>query len=529
MVNKKRLVAITLAILMLVMETLSLFSCGTNDNPNGAMTEPSNQNVELSFSVDGENYATINVTGEDEIQLPEDPAKEGYAFDGWYFDKDVWKQPFAADSSLDTSLEDMSVYAKFTPVTYSISYEVDGSTHNNPATYTIESSFDFADAQKAGYTFLGWYTDASFTTPIKAISAGTTGDMTLYAKFELDTYNITYENTKAAENTNPSTYTINSETITFSPLSKDGYTFGGWYVGDTKVIEISKGSTGNLTLTAKWDAIGYTITYHSVAGATHNNLDSYDVENQPLTLSAPSKTGYRFVGWYTDEVLTNMVTEIAVGTTGNLDLYAKWELIEYTATFKDGDTVVDTIKFTVETETITSPAVPEHTGYTGAWESYTLGTEDITVNAIYTPITYNIVYHNVEEATNNNPSDYDVEDQPLALLDASKDYYTFKGWYTDAEFNNKVTEIAVGTTGVVNLYAKWEAIEYTATFMDGDTPVGTVKFTVETESITEPAVPEHTGYTGAWESYTLGHENITVNAVYTLVQYKRSPILSKSV
>lgn len=509
MVNKKRLVAITLAILMLVMECLSLFSCGTKV-----------ENFELSFNVDGENYATITTTGTEAIQIPENPSKDGYTFDGWYWDKDVWSKPFTANSLLDAPISsDMSVYAKFTPIAYSISYEMDGGTHNNPATYTIESSFEFANAQKAGYTFLGWYTDATYTTQIKSISAGTTGDVTLYAKFELATYSITYENTKDAENTNPTTYTINSETITFLPLSKDGYTFGGWYVGDTKVMEISKGSTGNLTLTAKWDTIGYSITYHNVDGATHTNPVFYDVEDQPLTLSAASKTGYRFVGWYTDEALTNKVTEIAVGTTGDLDLYAKWEIIEYTATFKDGDTVVGTVKFTVESDFITEPAVPEHTGYTGAWESYILGTEDITINAVYTPITYNIVYHNVDGATNSNPSNYDAEDQPLSLLDASKDYYTFKGWYTDAEFNNQVTEIAVGTTGDVNLYAKWEAIEYTATFMDGDTVVGTVKFTVESNSITEPAVPEHVGYTGAWENYTLGTEDIMVNAVYTLITY----------
>ena len=509
MVNKKRLVAITLAILMLVMECLSLFSCGTKV-----------ENFELSFNVDGENYATITTTGTETIQIPENPSKDGYTFDGWYWDKDVWSKPFTANSLLDAPISsDMSVYAKFTPIAYSISYEMDGGTHNNPATYTVESSFEFADAQKAGYTFLGWYTDAAYTTQIKSISAGTTGDMTLYAKFELATYSITYENTKGAENTNPSTYTINSETITFSPLSKDGYTFGGWYVGDTNVMEISKGSTGNLTLTAKWDTIGYTITYHNVDGATHTNPDSYDVEDQPLTLLAASKTGYSFVGWYTDEALTNIVTEIAVGTTGDLDLYAKWEIIEYTATFKDGDTVVGTVKFTVESDSITEPAVPERTGYTSAWESYTLGAEDITVDAIYTLITYNIVYHNVDGANNTNPSNYDVEDQPLALLDANKDYYTFKGWYADAEFNDKVTEIAVGTTGVVNLYAKWEAIEYTATFKDGDTVVGTVNFTVETNSITEPTVPEHTGYKGAWESYTLGTEDITINAVYTPITY----------
>ncbi len=392
MANKKLFVAIISAVLMLVMATFSLFSCGTKD-----------KKFELSFNVDGDNYATITVTGEAEIQLPEAPSKEGYTFDGWFFDKDAWNQPFTSNSSLDIISGDMSVYAKFTPITYSITYELDGGTHNNPDKYTIESSLELANAQKAGYIFLGWYSDADYTTEVSSISVGRTGDMTLYAKFELATYIITYENTKGAENTNPSTYTTNSETITFSPLSKDGYTFVGWYIGDTKVMEISKGSTGDLTLTAKWDTTGYTITYHNVLGATHNSPESYDVEDQPLKLSAAIKEGYRFVGWYTDKALTNMVNDIAVGTTGNLNLYAKWDIIEYTATFKDGDAVVGTVKFTVESDSIVEPTVPLHKGYRGEWEYYDLIADDITIDAIYT--VYNFF---IDDARNTFIKDTDV-------------------------------------------------------------------------------------------------------------------------
>ena len=45
--------------------------------------------------------------------------------------------------------------------------------------------------------------------------------------------------------------------------------------------------------------------------------------------------------------------------------------------------------------------------------------------------------------------------------------------------------------------------------------VGTVPFTVEDKSITEPAVPAKEGYTGKWEDYTLGAADITINAIYT--------------
>ena len=74
-------------------------------------------------------------------------------------------------------------------------------------------------------------------------------------------------------------------------------------------------------------------------------------------------------------------------------------------------------------------------------------------------------------------------------------------------------------TGEVTYTATYSktAIEYTAKFVDenGET-VDEVKFTVETESITEPAVPEKTNYTGKWEEYTLGTADITIKPIYTL-------------
>ncbi|MBO5326989.1 MAG: InlB B-repeat-containing protein, partial [Clostridia bacterium] len=68
----------------------------------------------VNFIVDGETYATIGTSGEETIKIPENPTKEGYTFDGWYWDNDVWEKPFTANSLLDTPLSsDMSVYAKW--------------------------------------------------------------------------------------------------------------------------------------------------------------------------------------------------------------------------------------------------------------------------------------------------------------------------------------------------------------------------------------------------------------------------------
>ena len=71
----------------------------------------------VSFMVDGAVYATINTNGEEIIKMPNDPEKEGFLFDGWYWDKDSWKKPFTANSLLDAPLSDnMSVYAKWSTI-----------------------------------------------------------------------------------------------------------------------------------------------------------------------------------------------------------------------------------------------------------------------------------------------------------------------------------------------------------------------------------------------------------------------------
>ena len=98
---KKRL--FTLFCLMLgVLLSVGLASCGKDVEFN------------VNFIVDGETYATIGTSGEETIKIPENPTKEGYTFDGWYWDDGVWQKPFTANSLLDTPLSsDMSVYAKW--------------------------------------------------------------------------------------------------------------------------------------------------------------------------------------------------------------------------------------------------------------------------------------------------------------------------------------------------------------------------------------------------------------------------------
>ncbi len=266
-------------------------------------------------------------------------------------------------------------------------------------------------------------------------------------------------------------------------------------------------------------AIFCEVNYNNVEGAEHDNLLIYNTLSSGYELQEATKEHYEFLGWFSEPTFNTQVTEIAIGTTGTIELYAQWEAIEYTATFKDGNTVVEEVKFTIEDDEITEPAVPTHTGYNGVWESYTLNGVDITINAVYTIIPYSITYYNVDGANNGNPTIYDVEDEPLILMNASKEHYDFLGWYTESNYVNKLTEIAVDTTGAIELYAKWEAKKYTVSFKVGEEIISVQEYSFESKDIFEPEIPQKIGHVGEWEAYDLSGGDIVVDAVYEKINY----------
>ena len=286
----------------------------------------------ITYALDGgtnapENPAGYNVeTGTITLKAP---TKDKYDFKGWYKDGEFTTQ---VTEITQGSTGDMTLYAKWELVSYTITYELNGGTNasENPASYNVESeTITLKDPVKPGYTFAGWYKDGEFTDEITEIAQGSTGDITLYAKWELESYTITYEldgGTNAPEN--PAGYNVETETITLKDPVKTGYTFAGWYSADNSpVTEITQGSTGDMTLYAKWELVSYTITYELDGGTNASeNPASYNVESETITLKDPVKTGYTFAGWYKDGEFTTQVTEITQGTTGNITLYAKWEL-----------------------------------------------------------------------------------------------------------------------------------------------------------------------------------------------------------
>ena len=452
-----------------------------------------------------------------------DPVKTGYTFAGWYKAEDFTGN--AVTEIAQGSTGNITLYAKWELVSYTITYELNGGTNvpENPAGYNVETeTITLKDPVKPGYTFGGWYMAEDFTgDAVTEIAQGSTGDITLYAKWVKEgDYTITYVldgGTNVPEN--PPSYNVETETITLKEPVKTGYTFAGWYKAEdftgNAVTEIVQGSTGNITLYAKWELESYTITYELYGGTNvPENPAGYNVETGTITLKAPTKDKYDFKGWYKDAEFTTQVTEIPQGSTGNITLYAKWELVSYTITYElEGGTNApeNPASYNVETETITLKD-PAKLGYTFAgWymaEDFTGvavtgiaqgSTGNITLYAKWESVSYTITYE-LNGGTNapENPAGYNVETETITLKEPVKTGYTFADWYKAEDFTgNAVTEIVQGTTGNITLYAKWELVSYTITYeLDGGTNASEnpPSYNVETETITlkDPAKPGYT-------------------------------------
>lgn len=221
---------------------------------------------------------------------------------------------------------------------FAINYVLNDGVNNpdNPAGYNILTlPLEILAPTKEAYRFLGWYDNAEFNgDPITEIAAGTTGDVTLYAKWELVIYSIVYElNGGTNAETNPDTYNIENLPLTLANPTKAGYTFLGWYNGETKVTEVPAGTTGEFKVEAKWQINEYTISYDLAEGAWEDTagVGSYTIESEDIVLPNPVRNGYKFLGWYNVDEKVETITK---GSTGNLELVAKWEIEKYSINYE---------------------------------------------------------------------------------------------------------------------------------------------------------------------------------------------------
>ena len=407
-----------------------------------------------STTVVNPNATRTKYTIEESFTL-EDASREGYTFLGWA----------EGDTVTAPKTGDLTFTATWKVIEYEITY-VNGvqagsvSTtvvNTNPIKYTIEQSFALSDASRTGYTFVAW--EDTESNLIAKISAGTTGDKTFIATWEVVEYAIIYElNGGTNASSNPASYTVETTTITLTDPTKTGYLFLGWYStstfdAGTEVTEITLGSTEDVNLYASFILDEFTITFDTAGGSVVAAIT--DKYNAAITKPAdPTKTGYTFAGW-SPEVPTTMPAE-------DITVTAQWTINQYTITFDTaGGSSVAAITQDYNTA-VTSPSDPTKAGYTfNGWDTTipaTMPAENITVTAQWTLDEYTITY-NLDSGTNSasNPATYTVETTTFTLVDPTRTGYNFLGWFTDSGCTVAAdTTIEKGSTGNLTFYASWE-------------------------------------------------------------------------
>lgn len=175
-------------------------------------------------------------------------------FDGWCNEAG---EKISADTIV-TNEFDHILYAKWKDKEVTVSYDANGGVCYTESRTLIAGEkygeHPVPGNENAHYKFDGWYTEKEGGRRIVAdeiVESET--NHTLYAHWSLITYSIHYVlDGGYADNNLPSNYTIETEDIYLGGAIKEGYKFAGWYVGDEKIEKIAKGSTGDITLTAKW-------------------------------------------------------------------------------------------------------------------------------------------------------------------------------------------------------------------------------------------------------------------------------------
>ena len=204
----------------------------------------------------------------------------------------------------------------------------------------------------------------------------------------------------------------------------------------------------NAEINAEYSLIQYTIDYYTTVGTAADNPVTYTVETPDFTFADVARRGYRFCGWYKDAAHTQKIEGVKHNSTGNLELYAKWRIEEYSVIYEtDGG-----------------------------------------------------------ENSADNPAVYTVDSKTITLLPAVKKNNTFLGWY---ENGREISEIPTGSTGNLVLTAKWRAEEsFISAVKDGELTDDAVYFIFGIED-TSLSVAEKIVYAAGYSGKIFRAEEIS--------------------
>ena len=443
----KKLLVLLLTMIMLVMGAVFI-SCDEVVN------------FKVSFVVDDAVYSTIDTSGNEVIKMPENPTKEGYTFEGWYWDKDVWNTPFTANSLLDTPLSsDMNVYAKWehihTPSDWiedtPADYGVAGSKHKECTVCKVVLETEVIPALLQGTDIMSEALTVNGETAYVSLSNATGTFSFLNNITVADGASYVVARDIGCEQT------IASKTVSLN-------------IGDNVYyILVTNGNAQKLyTVTVRRRPM-YTVTFNTAGGSS---VPSQTIE-EGYYLTAPKETtraGYTFNGWNAD---------LTAPITANKTITAQWTAhtntpykVEYYKenVDKNGYDLVDTQNLTGTTDTRANAEQKTFEHFTlnnnlGKLSGNINGNGTLVLKVYYTRNTYTVSLdrNNTSAGSVSGGGSYAYGKQVTVTVTATPNIgYNFIGWYS----NNTCLSNATTDTFVCdkNIEAKFEVVPEMANF-----------------------------------------------------------------
>lgn len=521
------------------------------DDENGYQLSGNLNLATVMFEANGENVTgmpAVNYTYDDILEIhdfyfagdtftmPADPTREGYSFEGWSVkvlpdenDADHLDADGADDAADETLLKAGDTYtitaggviftAQWEKKTFTVKYYLPDETGA-----WVEKKMDTVDSvdyatyslwtpnAEDGYEFSGWYQKpADIGVKAKVEKLYMAKEWKLYGKFTPIEYTIQYVyNDGKATSTNPTTYTVESDTITLADATGAdwGKTFLEWHdENGQKITEIPTGSTGDRVITAYWN---WPVHLHYL-DKDNNEIESatlYVSELEPGACVLPTgeKTGYDFDGWY--EAKKNIGT--ASHKLNALSIAKKWELygrytaktdVSYTVKYlREGDNKVLAPEKVVTDQTFDTEVTEQAAdvvGYTPDAPSKTMILDEYNkvLTFSYSANTYDYTVRHIKQLPDGSYDEANAEVETLSGKFEALAAVTAKDYGSHYPTNDADTKQNIKIEEGLTIDVKYDLDEHTLTFeTNGGSAINPVTVR-HGNAVARPADPTKDKYT----------------------------------
>lgn len=473
----------------------------------------------------------------DTITLPTtEPTREGYSFKGWSVevipaenDADHLDADGADDAADETLLKAGDTYtitaggviftAQWEKKTFTVKYYLPDETGA-----WVEKKMDTVDSvdyatyslwtpnAEDGYEFSGWYQKAAdIGVKAKVEKLYMAKEWKLYGKFTPIEYTIQYVyNDGKATSTNPTTYTVESDTITLADATGAdwGKTFLEWHdENGQKITEIPTGSTGDRVITAYWN---WPVHLHYL-DKDNNEIESatlYVSELEPGACVLPTgeKTGYDFDGWY--EAKKDIGN--ASHKLNALSIAKKWELygrytaktdVSYTVKYlREGDNKVLAPEKVVTDQTFDTEVTEQAAdvvGYTPDAPSKTMILDEYNkvLTFSYSANTYDYTVRHIKQLPDGSYDEANAEVETLSGKFEALAVVTAKDYGSHYPTNDADTKQNIKIEEGLTIDVKYNLDEHTLTFeTNGGSAINPVTVR-HGNAVARPADPTKDKYT----------------------------------